>query len=590
MESFGKLMKTLGLARIVVISSLLLGTASFLYYVVDRLNRPEMALLYSDLDLGDAGRIVANLEDRNIDVRIDGGGTQVLVPIDMVARLRMDLAESGLPAGGSSIGYEIFDKSESFGTTAFVQNINHLRALEGELSRTIRTIGNIGSARVHLVLPKREAFQRHPQPPSASVVVRMQGAIRLDENRVQAIQHLVASAVPMLQPDQVSIIDDRGNLLSRADGDSVSALMRSSDEIKRRYQSRLVRSIESLIEQVVGPGKVRAEVTVDLDFDRIKENSELFDPSAQVARSSQTMTEKKVSQNPGGAAEGAENVPEGGQNANTRNRNEETINYEISKTTRSFMKETGGVKRLSVAVLVDGVYAEDKTYQERTEAEIRKIQKMIKSAIGFDDKRGDQLEIVNMRFAPIAEMQDVTSDHLIWGLERHHLIRLLEIFILAAMGILALIFVIKPLIHRVLDILGKGALSEAGSQDSQGANPSPQKTASSSSGPTPPGQKDPHPPRSVSSSPQQTNEQEQESEPEFEYVDEPAQSKSPKIQVQKVSSNNEPSKLDQMIQLKMVEGKVRHSSLNRITKVINENIDETVAILREWMDGNENGK
>ena len=206
-------LQRLGLLRMAITAGLLLSLGWFMMFFAGHLSQPDMALLYGDLDVGEAGRIVTRLEEQNIPMQIKAGGTQILVPIDQVARIRMDMAEAGLPNGGS-VGYEIFDKSDVFGTSFFVQNVNQVRALEGELSRTIRTLNMIASARVHLVLPKRELFNNDQQQPTASIVLRMQAAGRIDDARVRAIQHLVAAAVPNLTPERVSVVDDRGNLLS----------------------------------------------------------------------------------------------------------------------------------------------------------------------------------------------------------------------------------------------------------------------------------------------------------------------------------------------------------------------------------------
>ena len=270
-----------------------------------------------------------------------------------------------MPAGGS-IGYEIYDKPEGFGTTSFVQGVNHLRATEGELARTVATLGPVQQARVHLVLPKREMFSRTQQTATASVFLKLRPGQQLKREQVVAIQHLIAAAVPQLEPNQISIIDDRGNLLARGLGNGGDANSQANaDEKKLAYEQRTTRVIEDLLSRSLGFGKVRAEVTADLDFDRITTNSEIYDPESQVIRSTQTVEDNNEStdrdaldpvtvanQLPTGDA----NQSASGATSKTKGaRTEETINYEISKTVKSHVRESGQVRRLSVAVLVDGI-------------------------------------------------------------------------------------------------------------------------------------------------------------------------------------------------------------------------------------------
>ena len=224
------------------------------------------------------------------------------LPQDRVARLRLTMAEEGLPSGGS-IGYEIFDRSEGLGTTNFVQSINHLRALEGELARTIRSIGTVRNARVHLVLPKRELFTRDRMEPTASIVIAMLGNNRLDGQKVQAIQHLVAAAVPGLKPNMISIVDNNGSLLARGtvEGD-LQQTASTADEMRISYETRMARKVEELLERSVGVGNVRVQISADIDFDRVTENAEIFDPDGQVARSTQTIEEENGSSDGEGLA------------------------------------------------------------------------------------------------------------------------------------------------------------------------------------------------------------------------------------------------------------------------------------------------
>jgi flagellar M-ring protein FliF len=290
-NTFAETFRNLGPARLGAMVLVLAGIVAFFIFLTTRLANPNMALLYSELDGQDSAQIVARLEQRNLPYRVSADGSQVFVPADQVGSLRVAMAEDGLPSGGS-VGYEIFDRSEGLGTTNFVQNINHLRALEGELARTIRSIGQVKAVRVHLVLARRELFSRNQQEPSASIVLTMNGNRRLNPNQIQAVQNLVAAAVPNLQPNLVSIVDNQGTLLARpGDADDLLAGGTTAEEMRHGYESRMARTIEDLIERSVGAGNVRAEISAEMDFDRITENAEIYDPDGQVLRSSQTVEE-----------------------------------------------------------------------------------------------------------------------------------------------------------------------------------------------------------------------------------------------------------------------------------------------------------
>ncbi|MBU0798572.1 MAG: flagellar M-ring protein FliF, partial [Alphaproteobacteria bacterium] len=330
--------RNLGVVRLAVLGGVAVALIAFLFFLTSRLASPSMQLLYSDLDPADSKEIVTHLAQIGAPYELRGQtGNQVFVPGDQVTRLRMSLAQAGLPSEGN-LGYEIFDKSDGFGTTNFVLNINQLRALEGELSRTIGSIKGIRSARVHLVLPRRELFSRERQQPSASIALRMQGAQRLDREQIKAIQYLVAAAVPDLTPQKISIIDDKGSLLARGADDPNSAETMSANAEERRiaYENRTARAIETLLERSVGFGKVRAEVHADLDFDRVVTNREEYDPNGQVVRSTQNVDENSSStENQGEQAVTVQtNLPEGQQapggagSQNQTARTEDTVNYE----------------------------------------------------------------------------------------------------------------------------------------------------------------------------------------------------------------------------------------------------------------------
>lgn len=424
-----------------------------------RLTAPRMSLLFADLTVEDAGDIVGRLETMNVPFELSNQGRNVLVPEQQVLRLRLTMAEEGLPTGGS-LGYELFDRSDSLGTTSFVQNLNHLRALEGELARTIQTIDRVAAARVHLVLPRRELFSRDKPEPSASIILKLRGGARLGSPQVQAIQHLISSAVPDLQPSRVSIVDGRGNLLSRGEDEGTAAGASSLADLQLAYENRLKHQIEGLVEQSVGVGKVRAQVSAVMNFDRVTTNSEEYDPESQVARSTQTIEETSSSNeaNVDQTVTVGNNLPTadteatpGDTAASQSERIEETVNYEISRTVQTRVHESGTVNRLSVAVLVDGVYetAEDgqATYQARSEEELAQIDALVKSSIGFDEARGDVVEVISMRFVrPDDDLEGLPLDEGFLGLSKSDMFRIGEIAAFVIVALLAMLLVLRPLI------------------------------------------------------------------------------------------------------------------------------------------------
>lgn len=445
--------------------------AAFFIYMISRVSQPQLELLYSELDTADSGQIVGELEARGVPYSLSADGSAISVPGNEVTRLRLAMAEQGLPSGGS-LGYELFDRSEGLGTSSFVQNINHVRALEGELARTIRSLGGVQSARVHLVLPQRELFSRERNEPSASIVLSLRGRGQIGPQQVRAIQQLVAAAVPRLQADRVAIVDESGTLLARtATGDEALDFFGTAEERRLALENRLSRAAEELLERSVGYGNVRVEVTAELDYDRITENAEIYDPDGQVVRSTQTveeMDEQGGGDAPvtvGGNLPDAELLPLGadGAGGGRSSRMEETVNYEISRTMRTHVRESGAVRRLSVAVLVNGkpiTDAEGETVVEaRDDAELERLAALARSAVGFNAERGDSFEIASMPFADV--LPQATADGVggFLGLPNRNLMRIAELLVLGVVAVLALLLVVRPLINR---LLGSGAASQGG--------------------------------------------------------------------------------------------------------------------------------
>ena len=329
-----------------------------------------------------------------------------MVPRDKVASTRLMLSAKGLPTS-ASVGYEIFDNTSALGQTDFVQNLNRQRALEGELARTIRSLDGVNFARVQLVLPKHELFQDDDAQPTASVVVGTAGR-EPSADQVRALQNLVAGAVPNLKPDKVTVVDQNARLLGGGDGDAAAS--QAADDERASMEDRIRKRVKELVEGVVGPGRARVQVTADLDLNQVTTQEEKYDPDGQVARSTQTDEETAKQNQPESttAASATANVPgtpgAPSSNANTTTSDSghtvETTNYEISKTTKTTVAAPGTVKRLSVAVAVDGVMSPGKNgkpgnWAPRSQEEMQHIQDLVRSAVGYDQTRGDQVNVIN---------------------------------------------------------------------------------------------------------------------------------------------------------------------------------------------------
>ena len=409
MARIAQALQGVGRDKLVASGLVLIAVIAFIAFMVQNLTRTPMAVLYSQVTADDAGAIIKELETRGIahQWREDIGA--ITVPRDMVARLRLDLAARGIPAG-SGVGYEIFDRGDGWSATSFVQNVNQLRAMEGEIARSIRSLSPVQAARVHLAIPEKKLFRRDQDAPHASVVLKLRG--ELDAGQIRAIRHLTAAAVEGLKPDRVSIVDERGRLLA-ATGDPAAQGVIASDERQAGYEKRLQARIEDIVASVVGQGRARVQVHAELDVNRVQQTQETFDPESRVVRSTQTRNETRSNEERDNATLGAAaQVPNGAQqpqgngaNREQSNKVEETTNYEISKTVRVETLESGRVKRLSVAVLVDGAYKKapngEVTYEPRRQEELDRIAALVRSGVGFDVKRGDQIEVANLRFADL---------------------------------------------------------------------------------------------------------------------------------------------------------------------------------------------
>ena len=419
----------------------------------------RMALLYADLDLREAAQIADQLTAQHIAHEVSPAGDSITVAQDQVGAARLLLAKQGLPTGGS-IGYEIFDRSDGLTASSFEQRINETRALEGELARTIDAISGVRAARLHLVLPKREPFARDQQEAQASVMLTMVGERRLDREGVQAVLNLVAAAVPGLRPQNVAIIDSRGDVLSRAGeptgGDGAP---QGLAEIKRATEQRLSRAVEDMLERSLGAGRVRAEASVDLDFAQVHETQDKYDPDGQVVRSTQTVTNSSKSTEAGTTVSVQNNLPNANAGAkdgagSQSQRQEETTNYEIGHTVRTMVRDQPEIRRISLAVMVDGRTAPGPDgkpeWTPRPAEELSQIAALVRSAIGFDAKRGDTVDVATMRFVSDEDVAAAPQRRLFGvPIEGGDLLGLAQSGLFGLLGLLGLLLVLRPMVLRL---------------------------------------------------------------------------------------------------------------------------------------------
>jgi flagellar M-ring protein FliF len=452
-------MQRFGIVRLAVLLGVGGGGAALLLTILINLAQPPLGLLYSNLDLREAGSITQALDAAGIKYQAQGDGSTIMVPRDKVASARLMLAGKGLPTA-DSVGYEIFDSQNALGQTDFVQQLNMKRATEGELARTIRALDGVTFARVHLVLPERQLFQDAVDQASASVTIGV-GAREPSSDQVRAVQNLVAGAVPDLKPERVVVIDQHGKTLS---GESDSAAGgKAAQDAKQGIEDSIRARVKNLVEGVVGAGKARVQVSADVDMAQVTTQSEKYDPDGQVVRSEQTNETSAKDSQGGGSTQGASastNLPGGTQtaaqnnpaNGSENNGSESTTNYEISKTVTTEVQQPGTVKRLSVAVAVDGVSQPGKDgkpgpYAPRSAEEMQHLNDLVKAAIGFSTDRGDQVQVVNVRFPDAADAEGVSATNPLMGFDKNDIMRTVELAVLAAVAGLILFFVIRPLIR-----------------------------------------------------------------------------------------------------------------------------------------------
>jgi len=413
-------------------------------------NHTEYRTLFSSLSAEDAGGIVTRLQEKKIPYKISRTGDAILVPEDRISELRLDLAVSGLPTGGV-MGFEIFD-TKNFGVTDFVQQLNYQRALQGELARTINGLDEVQQSRVHIVIPRQSLFVEDQAKPTASVIIKPKAGRKLRTSQVEGIVALVSSSVEGLSPEEVMVVDSSGNILSTARAGNESPFSKraaSQIEYQRNIEKDLANRIQSMLEKVVGEGKVVAKVSAALDFKVVEKTEEAYDPEEPVVRNLRRKSEKST-------------VPSGGQSTVAsagggaygvgREETNEVINYEINRVVSKTVMPVGEVEKLSVAVLVDGVYKKDEAgaeeFQPRPDDEIKTLESLVKKSVGFDAARGDQVAVTSVPFKKL-DLETGVEEGGFWaGLSVA--VPFIKYFASLTALMLVLFFVLRPLIKFVL--------------------------------------------------------------------------------------------------------------------------------------------
>lgn len=531
------------------------------------------ALLFSGLDLEEAAEITNKLETANVKYTLEGGGSAIFVDRAKVDQARMMLTEQGLPTRGS-VGWEIFDKTDTLGETSFVQNIKKVRALEGELERTIASIDMVQSARVHLSIPDRPLFQRDTEKPKASVVLKITGNT-MNKEKVRAVQNLVAMSVPGLELGAISISDTGGQLYTAASTDGGGGIGGGAgvDERKQALEDSYRKKVLDVIENIAGPGAARVTVNIEADFNKVTQSAETYDPDGRVVRSQTTVEDSSNSadQAPGDETTVANNVPTGAaasaapappKSQSATSHAEETVNYEISKTLRTEVVEGGKIQRLSVAVAIDhmrvpGAEGAPATYQPRPQEELDRIGTLVKSAVGYDEARKDVVTVESAAFARPDMSVDGATAPGPFEFDKNDLVHWAELGALLVTALALVFFVLRPLIKGLFakpepDDLPAEILALKGAKRAKAIAAFEASGAAARAAPA--GAVAPDGSRVML--------------PEGKSVgfDMPT-----------------PERLDAGIDVARISGQVKASSIKKISEVVASHPDESIAIIRSWL-------
>lgn len=535
-------------------------------------------LLFSGLELEEAAEISGKLDTAGIAYTLEGGGSAIFVDASKVEDARMMLSEQGLPTRGS-VGWEIFDKSDALGETQFVLNIKKLRAMEGELERSIASYDMVQSANVHLSVPERPLFQQNSDKPKAGVVLKLSGNM-LPPEKVRAIRNLVASQVPGLAVEAVTVTSTDGRLLAAATDDSGTGVGGGStaDERRAAMEESYRRKVMDVIENIAGPGAAKVTVSIEADFNKVTQSSETFNPDSRVVRSETTVEDSQsdTSMAPGDETTVANNVPTGAapvappqpQSQRTGNRTEATINYEMDKTVRTEIIEGGAIKRLSVAVAIDqvrvpGAEGAAATWQDRSPEEIARITSLVKSAVLFSEPRGDVVTVESSAFARPDTALDGGEPPGPFDLDKFDLVRIGEILALVLTALALVFFVLRPLVGGLMsrpepEDLPPEIKALKGAKRAKAIAAHQASIANS------------HTVTMVTEESTRTSQFPEGKTVSFEI---PQQ-----------------ERLDAGIDVARISGQVKASSIKKISEVVSSHPDESIAIIRSWMSEEPSGR
>jgi flagellar M-ring protein FliF len=467
--------RNLSIAVILILA--IVGFGSLIFWN----SQPEYQVLFSNLSQEDAGEMITKLKEKKIPYQLSQGGTALSVPRDQVYELRLSLTAEGLPKGGG-VGFEVFDRT-NLGVTDFVQKLNYQRALQGELSRTIQQIKEIEHARVHIVTPKESLFVDEQKKATASVFIKTKSGMALSSSQVEGIVHLVSASIEGLDPGNITVVDTSGKMLTkRMDSSPIGQLTTTQLDYQRNMEEGLKKKVQGMLEEVLGPNKAIARVSMDLDFQQVDITEERFDPQT-ILRSEQKNTERSLSTSGGSggvsatemqaaasadpknpkpkAASPAETLPKPPvalsqpHNANSSERQNEIRNYEISRVNKHVRNPVGQVKKVSAAVVVDGVYKEvadakgvkGKQYAPRSPEEMKGFENIVKKAVGYSEERGDQIEVINIPFySSVVEEDTRTAPKNPWWQE--YLMTYYKPAVSLLLGFLFLFFVLRPMLKK----------------------------------------------------------------------------------------------------------------------------------------------
>ncbi len=430
-----------------ILFSLIIGFVLLMIW----LNQPEYGVLYSNLSPKDAASVVEALKKKNIDYKLADKGSTVLVPKEKIYDLRLEFAGKNI-IQGQGVGFEIFSKTQ-IGETDFVQRVNYLRALQGELARTISALPNVKNARVHLVLPKKSLFLEEQTPASASILVELKEGEKLSKKEVQSIVNLVACAVEGLEKKNITLVDSNGNLLYHPEDEELFGISEAKLEYKMKLEDKLEKRIKDLLIPIIGPGKVLAKVNVDIDYSEKRVHKEVYDPDSAVVRSEQKIRETSrgtagVEQGTPGPAYQAGTV-KGTSTTQESSRTSQTINYEINKEESQIYIPQGNIKKISAAVVVDGTYKVEngkRVFIPRSQEELNKIKELVKSAIGFDATRGDFVEVTSLAFEGMPPIIKPS----IWEMAFDFLQRFWKPLLNSLIILLFLLLVVRPVVLALI--------------------------------------------------------------------------------------------------------------------------------------------